>query len=256
MIRDISRNLRVRSIMSHGQKLDPVTGDEVTYVDTHEIHITTDEIILQDDGGTPYRAAAVDVLADINNSGANGLDTGTKASHTWYNVWVIADSTDSVSGLLSTSASEPTLPAGYIYKAYIGAVYYTEDHFASYFQNDSLVWAQKTVPFAMDAFPTTPTAIDLSASVPTTAISVILELSGLTTIGGHSISNISVGPTADGPWHNRWMMVSGTPQGGGTIDHVQFITQSEILLDSVQEIYAKVGTNDDRLEIHVLGWRY
>jgi hypothetical protein len=52
------------------------------------------------------------------------------------------------------------------------------------------------------------------------------------------------------------MMVAGTSQGAGGIDHVQFMTQSEIFIDLAQEIYAYVGTENDELEINVLGWRY
>ena len=47
MIRDLSRNLRARSILSYGQKYDPVSGEQITYVDTHKIHVTADEIMLQ-----------------------------------------------------------------------------------------------------------------------------------------------------------------------------------------------------------------
>lgn len=52
---------------------------------------------------------------DITNSGANGLDNGSVAADTFYAVHVIADSRgyQSVAGLLSTSATDPTLPAGY-----------------------------------------------------------------------------------------------------------------------------------------------
>jgi hypothetical protein len=85
---------------------------------------------------------------------------------------------------------------------------------------------------------------------------LIIELSGLTTIGGHFLSNVYVGPTADGPWLNPEMMASGFPYGARTIDAVQFITQCEILLDTVQAVYAYVQTTDDRLQISVLGWRY
>lgn len=257
MIRDLSRNLRARSILSYGQKVDPVSGDQVSYVDTHKIRVTADEIMLQDRGGAPHRAAMVDVTIDVTASGVNGLDTGAKSSSTWYHMWIISNSRGIVKGLLSTSASNPTLPRGYRCKAYVGAIYNNNsDYFISYYQNDKLVWAEKSCPLAMTAFPTNPSSVDLSASVPSTAVSVILELSGLTTIGGHFISNIYVGPTSNGPWHNRWMMVAGTSQGAGGIDHVQFITQSEIILDSAQQIYAYVETPNDELEIHVLGWRY
>lgn len=257
MIRDISRNLRVRSILPPAQSADPDTGDEITYVGTHEIHVTADEIMLLNDKGDPFRATEVDVIVDITVSGVGGLDTGTRSSNEWYHIWLISDKKGQVDGLLSLSATKPELPFPKdFFIAYVGAIYNMNDCFVSYYQNDKLAWAQVSCPLAMTAFPTTSTGIDLSASVPSTAISVILEISGLTSTGGHGISNISVGPTPSGPWHGRWMMVSGAPQGSANIDHVQFITQSEIILDSAQQIYAKVGTPNDRLEIHVLGWRY
>ena len=255
MIRDLSRNLRARSILSYGQKIDPVTGNPVTFVNTHEVHVTADEIMLQDNGGASRRVAPVDVTIDVNVSGANGLDTGTKSPSTWYHIWVVSELTGVAQGLLSASASNPTLPGGYTYKAYVGAIYNeSSGYLISYLQNDRLAWADKTCPLAMTAFPTTPTSVDLSASVPSTAIAVIIEVSGLTTIGGHYISSVSVGPTSSGPWHNRWMMVAGT--SAGSIDHVQLITQNEIFLDSAQQIFAYVQSADDRLEIDVLGWRY
>lgn len=257
VIRDLSRNLRARSILSYGQKIDPTTGDQVSYVNTHQVHVTADEMILEDAGGAPRRAAPVDVTIDVNASGTNGLDTGTKSLSTWYHIWIISQSSGGAQGLLSLSATNPTLPGGYSYKAYVGAIYNNSSNFLiMYLQNDRLVWADKTCPLGMTAFPTNPTSVDLSASVPSTAISVIIELSGLTTIGGHYISNVSVGPTSNGPWHNRWMMVAGTPQGAGGIDHVQFITQNEVFLDSAQKIFAYVQSANDRLEINVLGWRY
>lgn len=257
MIRDLSRNLRARSILSYGEKVDPDTGDQVSYVDTHKIHLTADEIMLQDNGGTPCRAAMVDVVVDLDVSGIDGLDAGVKSPKTWYHMWIISDSGGSARGLLSTSASSPTLPADYVNKAYVGAAYNNESGYITpYYQNGKLAWAEKTCPLGMTAFPANPTSIDLSASVPSTAESVILELSGLTTVGGHFVSDISLGPTPSGPWHNRWMMVAGSPQGSGAIDHVQFSTQCEILIDSTQQVYAYAGTPNDRLEIHVLGWRY
>jgi hypothetical protein len=256
-IRDLARNLKARSILVYGKKVDPVSGDQINYVETSTAHVTADEIILQDNHGSPFRAFRADVTVDIGVSGVNGLDSGVKAASMWYHIWIIANSSGLVGGLLSTSETEPALPSGYKYKAYVGAVYNnSSDYFVSYYQNNSLTWAEKSCPLAMTSFPTSPTSIGLSASVPSTAMSVIIELSGLTNIGGHFISNIYVGPTLNGPWHNRWMMVAGTPQGAGSVDHVQCSTQCELILDTAQTIYAYVGTTNDLLEISVLGWRY
>lgn len=61
---------------------------------------------------------------NIANSGALGLDAGAEANDTWYAVWLIGDSTgvEATSGILSTSDTAPTLPAGYDSKRLLGYV--------------------------------------------------------------------------------------------------------------------------------------
>jgi hypothetical protein len=52
-----------------------------------------------------------------------GLDTGAKANSTCYHVWLIRkDSDGTIDALFSTSATSPTMPAGYTAKRRIGAV--------------------------------------------------------------------------------------------------------------------------------------
>lgn len=53
--------------------------------------------------------------------GNGGLDTGSPRPSTWYHVWLISDGA-AVDAVFSTSASTPTLPAGYIAKRRIGSV--------------------------------------------------------------------------------------------------------------------------------------
>lgn len=68
--------------------------------------------------------ANVSVSANITVSGAGGLDTGSKSSSTWYYIFVITNATGSSSaGLLSLSATAPTLPSGYTLFRRVGAVY-------------------------------------------------------------------------------------------------------------------------------------
>lgn len=58
-------------------------------------------------------------------SGANGLDVGAVANSTWYAVWIIYNPTTSTAaGLLSLSATTPTLPSGYTFKVRAGWVRY------------------------------------------------------------------------------------------------------------------------------------
>lgn len=88
---------------------------------TYQIDIDASDIITQDSGGNNYMVSSVNLTANITVSGANGLDTGSEAGSTWYYVWVIYNGT-TVASLLSTSATAPTMPSGYTYKAKVGSV--------------------------------------------------------------------------------------------------------------------------------------
>lgn len=67
-------------------------------------------------------ASAGTLTADITASGANGLDTGSEASSTWYALYVIDGPTVSPASLLSTSFTSPTLPANYTVFRRVGAM--------------------------------------------------------------------------------------------------------------------------------------
>ena len=83
--------------------------------------ITINSIVLKS-SDRAYVANAVSLTNTITTSGVNGLDTGSEASSTWYNVWIIYNGT-TVASLLSLSATAPTMPSGYTYKARVGAIW-------------------------------------------------------------------------------------------------------------------------------------
>lgn len=72
---------------------------------------TTDFCVRTGNASTTINAAV---------TGINGLDTGALANNTWYYVYLIHTGAVSA-GLLSTSATAPTMPAGYTFKYRIGA---------------------------------------------------------------------------------------------------------------------------------------
>lgn len=82
------------------------------------VNVTADQLIVG-------AGELVSSLSGINLSfngltkGANGLDTGVLAASTWYSVWVIWNGS-AAAGLLSLSATAPTMPAGYTHKARVG----------------------------------------------------------------------------------------------------------------------------------------
>lgn len=89
------------------------------------VTVSADGIVVYTAGGIGRLLTGVSLTLSTATTGANGLDTGIIANSTWYSVWVIYDpTTPTVAGLLSTSATAPTLPAGYTYKARVGWVRY------------------------------------------------------------------------------------------------------------------------------------
>lgn len=64
------------------------------------------------------------ITVAITSSGANGLDTGSEASSTWYYVYLIYNpGTSTYAGLLSLSSTAPTMPSGYTLKRRVGSWY-------------------------------------------------------------------------------------------------------------------------------------
>lgn len=84
-----------------------------------DVSVSADELVVS--SGASRRTLTGVALATINaaNAGANGLDAGAVAASTWYSVWVIWNGA-TVAGLLSLSATAPTMPAGYTHKARVG----------------------------------------------------------------------------------------------------------------------------------------
>ena len=82
---------------------------------------SADEIAVESATNTYQILRGVSISPSLAASGANGLDTGTSAANTWYSVWVIWNGT-TTAGLLSLSATAPTIPAGYTHKARVGWV--------------------------------------------------------------------------------------------------------------------------------------
>ena len=73
--------------------------------------------------GRAYTLRSVDLSLNLASTGANGRDGGSEAANTWYHVFIIYNpATNAVAGLLSASATAPTLPSGYTAWRLVGAV--------------------------------------------------------------------------------------------------------------------------------------
>ncbi|WP_313314558.1 phage tail protein [Stutzerimonas nitrititolerans] len=83
------------------------------------VSVSADAVCLKDSAGRQKVLGPVALTINSAAVGTNGLDTGLLLASTWYSVWVIWNGT-TAAGLLSLSATAPTLPAGYKHKARLG----------------------------------------------------------------------------------------------------------------------------------------
>ena len=98
--------------LSSGLKIQATSNTAVT--------VTATQIAIGSTTGT-YTPNTISLTLSTSTTGANALDTGTVAASTWYAVWAIYNET-TVAGLLSLSATAPTMPSGYTHKGRIGWV--------------------------------------------------------------------------------------------------------------------------------------
>lgn len=81
--------------------------------------VSADALVVVDADGIPSVLKALSLSINSASVGANGLDSGVLAASTWYSIWVIWNGT-TTAGLLSLSATAPTMPSGYTHKARVG----------------------------------------------------------------------------------------------------------------------------------------
>ena len=168
-IRDCSRGLIMgNNIANPNQKVD----------------VTAAEIILLDSAGDPFLAVNMNVIIDITRNGANGLDAGAEAPNQWYYIWIIAHPPGQVAGLLSLSPDNPTLPAGYSFKAFAGAI---QNDGASNFcpmNQVGRIVARNAVAVLNSGIATVATAVDCSSALPAKAGKAIGDFTLNLGVGG------------------------------------------------------------------------
>jgi len=140
-----------------------------------KIDITADELLLKDSNSLAFLASTVSVTIDMATSGANGLDTGAEAGNTWYYGWVIAKTDGTVAGLASASATAPTMPSGYTFKALATAVRNDgSSNFIKYRQQGATAWYEAKQSILAAGTATAETAVATSTFVPPVAELAVL----------------------------------------------------------------------------------
>jgi len=216
------------------------------------IDVDADEILLVNPTtGAWGVVAAVNLSANILTSGPGGLDTAdTEQANTWYHLFVIWDGAypavmnTNVHALLSDSGNAPTLGI-YTHQAYCGAVYNDSgSSFNKFAQSGSLALGEREDVIA-DQADVTYTSLGLSAFIPPTAQSVLLDV-GISNTTPDASCKAYVSATDDG--------VARMEFRNGTDNFAT--TQMEIPLVTPSTVWYKVDAADERITIRCSGWRF
>lgn len=148
-----------------------------------KVDLTADAVTVVNAGNVAIRLNSVSLTIDCTTTGANGLDAGALANATWYYVYVIFNpTTGTTAGLMSASATSPTMPSGYTFKGRFGA--FITNGSANFLR---ILQKGRRAQYVVTAASTTPNA------VPVFAIS---SSSGSPSSGGSALAIGGYVPTA------------------------------------------------------------
>ena len=173
----ISSSESIKAYVDSAPRLSRNEGLVVKYTSATTVDIDADYLTVFDSNSYGAILPAVNLTATITSSGANGLDTGSEAA-IWYHIYVIYNGT-TVASLLSASATSPTMPSGYTYKKYVGAVYNPSSSFRDFRQFGNNV-SSPQASVSTTNFTTSWVTRDYSAWVPTTAKKIKGQIRGVT----------------------------------------------------------------------------
>lgn len=122
-------NAVIQSVSGASAPLCGATGLKITnngVTPNTILNLTADQVVMETSAGIVQSRNNVSLLA-INistgnvTSAPNGMDGEAPGISAWLNIWAI-DNGAAPAGLVSTSATAPTLPSGYTYKCRLGAM--------------------------------------------------------------------------------------------------------------------------------------
>lgn len=220
------------------------------------IDVAATQIVLQDSSVDRINVASLSVTINSALSGAGGLDTGSLANSTWYALWVIYNpTTQTASGLMSLSATAPTLPSGYTYAARVG--WQRTDSSGNFYRIKQIGRRAQYV-----VTPTTNTAVlpvMTNAASPSgwLAISVsnFVPPTAATIIGVAATGNSAVSVAPNGNYSNSLGSLSNTPPV--TVEPPNFnaaAQEFEFILESTNIYWATQTSSSGVTQLMTMGW--
>lgn len=235
-------------IQTGGNVLCPHENLKLDWATVATFTVTADRLELRNVSGDRKVITSLSATVNMATSGALGLDTGAEANSTWYHVWAIAKSDGTKSVVVSTSSSAPTLPTGYTFYGYIGAVYNNSS-------GNLLTFIQRGVRVGIEPLrvvnvgtATSRTSFSLAAVVPPTAFSVDCNVR-CTRAGSTGVAFIVVTPSSGDD--TGYVQVSQGSAGAS------YYTSAScyVVLTTAQTLYYYVGASTDG-DVWVTGFTF
>lgn len=210
---------------------------------TNPTRVSADELLVFDAAGNAVMLSDVDLFSNITDY----LDAGAPANTTCYYLFVIWNGTTSRL-LFSTSATAPTMPAGYTHKVLVSAVFTNGSaQIVNFRQQDDVCWIESTQAYA-GANAAAYTALSLAAIVPPSAREVF-GLVGTTSTGENGIFALSPDGVPYPP--ERIISVSGT---SSTIAPWYGVREFSLIINDTTIYWKSTGTGSNK-RIDITGYR-
>lgn len=212
-------------------------------------------VMINPTGNVPFFATAIAATINTTNVGVvNGLDTGSRASSTWYNIFLISNGS-TTGGLASLSATAPTMPSGFTFRCRLGAMF--TDGSGNFFRSLQLGSRSQQVvgtnPTALrQIFSTSTTSVvgqSISNFVPPTAVEIFvvqnLNSPAADTQAGVA-PNANYGAVATNPYPVQSTSLSGK---------VFQSSNASMLLESTSQIFSSLSVGSSTYTVALQGWR-
>lgn len=233
--------------------IDGLTLSNDTVDASHRIDIAVGEC--RDSSNTVNLAITSGIEIDIEDSGEDGLDTGSVAADTWYHVHLYRKPSDSsIHAVFSLSATSPTLPDSAVYRRRLGAVLTdgSSNIIAFSQEDDEFLWKDPPVDYDTSSLGTT--AATPTLSVPS-GIKVRAKVNAITWKGANNNARVYISSpdvNDEAPQYTSTaplFTIRGTStggSGGGERGPVRTNTSSQIRVRAIEA--------STELEIVTLGW--
>lgn len=201
--------------------------------------VSADGVVLSNSVGRQRFFASLSETLDLSTSGVNGRDAGSETSSTWEHAWAIGKEDGTLDGVISTSASAPSLPAGYTWYGYLGAFYNdASSNIVSFYQTGHRVVGAANANVLTAGSATSATVVSLAAFVPPNAKTA--RIYALLSAGAVQITSDATGTT---PTYATELIGSGVGY-----------YQGDVVLTTAQQLKYWVVTGP--VTIVCNGWSY